>query len=277
LTKFLNIDLQKDSVLSVKLERVKKVETISKNRKLIWSGKGGQYQEKVWSAKNFKEAIKLALTKGEFETTSEFESRIEKEKNEIFNSWLGTQNISMQYNPDREVFSVEEKSFGFKFGLSVPRSEAREFKKAVKNFDFIFEERGKNLYIIGAKSGNFSTNLNINLTKQRREIKENSVVVGNLMFQDKNLPQRMDWDSAVSYCEDLNLIGFSDWRLPNRKELKIAQNNKNRFRNLQSKSSWYWSISKYNSSKSWMFPFDDGNDYWGNQTSSKFAVCVRDL
>jgi hypothetical protein len=250
---------------------------------------------------------------GEFETKVEFEHRKEKfneEKKaylfkykkdrkakiveikkdlqnwreEIFNSWLGTQNISMRYNPEKAQFSVEEKSFGFKFDFPVSRSEARDFKKNTKNFDFIFEERGKNLYIVGAKSGNFSTNLNIKITPKQireraraREIKENSVVVGNLMFQDKNLPQRMRLYSAVSYCEDLNLFGFSDWRLPNIEELKIAQNNKNSFRNLQSKTSYYWSISEYNYYNFWVVNFDDGDDYWLDRKSRDFAVCVRDL
>ncbi|EJF06210.1 Protein of unknown function (DUF1566) [Thiovulum sp. ES] len=87
----------------------------------------------------------------------------------------------------------------------------------------------------------------------------------------------MNWKSACEYCEKLRLLGFSDWRLPNKDELKIAQKNKNSFRNLQSKDFWYWSINKYNNSKSWIVYFYDGGDGWNNQTNDSFAVCVRDL
>lgn len=41
----------------------------------------------------------------------------------------------------------------------------------------------------------------------------------NLMFQDDATPSIMNWTSAVSYCENINLGTYSDWRLPNISEL----------------------------------------------------------
>ncbi|EJF05807.1 Protein of unknown function (DUF1566), partial [Thiovulum sp. ES] len=111
----------------------------------------------------------------------------------------------------------------------------------------------------------------------QNEIFSKTITVGNLMFQDFDLPEPMNWKSACEYCEKLRLLGFSDWRLPNKDELKIAQNNKNSFRNLKSKNSWYWSISKSNDSRSWIVNFSDGSDGWNGQTDDGVAVCVRDL
>lgn len=40
-----------------------------------------------------------------------------------------------------------------------------------------------------------------------------------LMWQKSDSGSGIDWDSAISYCEDLSLASHSDWRLPNAKEL----------------------------------------------------------
>jgi len=40
-----------------------------------------------------------------------------------------------------------------------------------------------------------------------------------LMWQKNDNGSSIDWDSAISYCEDLSLAGKSDWRVPNAKEL----------------------------------------------------------
>lgn len=41
-----------------------------------------------------------------------------------------------------------------------------------------------------------------------------------LMWQQDDSGESMDWESSLSYCEDLNLAGYDDWRLPNAKELQ---------------------------------------------------------
>ena len=41
-----------------------------------------------------------------------------------------------------------------------------------------------------------------------------------LMWQQDTADKRMTWESALSYCEDLTLAGYTDWRLPNRNELQ---------------------------------------------------------
>jgi len=111
------------------------------------------------------------------------------------------------------------------------------------------------------------------------EVSEKTVKVGNLRFQDFDLPEPMNWNSACEYCEKLKLLGFSNWRLPTKEELKIAYKNKDKFRNFKSKISWYWTIKEYNenSSSSWIIGFSYGDDDWGYKTVSYYAVCVEDL
>lgn len=41
-----------------------------------------------------------------------------------------------------------------------------------------------------------------------------------LMWQKETPNNTMTWEEALSYCESLTLAGYSDWRLPNRKELR---------------------------------------------------------
>ena len=52
------------------------------------------------------------------------------------------------------------------------------------------------------------------------EIKENG-----LMFERKSLVgalQEYTHEDGVKYCEDLNLAGYQDWRLPTKEELKLV-------------------------------------------------------
>jgi hypothetical protein len=243
-----------------------------------WSGKNFKFPE-LRREKSFQNAIsqKHFSPQGEFESFEDFQKRKQTFYTNVLNSWLGEQKISMNYNPNEYLFTVHEQKFGFKFKFSVPFSEAESFKRNTKNFKFLFQKRNGKLFIIGAKSGNFSTNLNLDISEKIRETREKTLEVGNLMFQDFDLPEKMNWNSAISYCENLELVGLSDWRLPNKNELKIVRDNRYSFSNLRSNTSWYWSINKYNSSGSWIVHFYYGDDYWSYQTSNSFAVCVRDL
>lgn len=41
-----------------------------------------------------------------------------------------------------------------------------------------------------------------------------------LMWQKATAPGTYTWEGALSYCQNLNLAGHSDWRLPDRNELQ---------------------------------------------------------
>lgn len=45
-------------------------------------------------------------------------------------------------------------------------------------------------------------------------------ISSGLVWQQNDSGQGLFWTDALSYCEDLSLAGFTDWRLPNAKELQ---------------------------------------------------------
>jgi hypothetical protein len=56
---------------------------------------------------------------------------------------------------------------------------------------------------------------------QRSYTKSDNIITDNvtkLQWQDSSL-KSTNWDSAIQSCENLNLSGFNDWRLPNMNEL----------------------------------------------------------
>ncbi len=40
-----------------------------------------------------------------------------------------------------------------------------------------------------------------------------------LKWQDDVIPNKVNWKNALKYCENLSLGGYTDWRLPNKREL----------------------------------------------------------
>ncbi len=74
-----------------------------------------------------------------------------------------------------------------------------------------------------------------------------------LMWQREPLSTTRFWNEAIDYCNALELAGYTDWRLPNRKELMSLINydqanpstwlNSQGFSNVQ--SGWYWSAGTY--------------------------------
>ncbi len=88
------------------------------------------------------------------------------------------------------------------------------------------------------------------------------------------------WRQALSYCENLNLAGHTDWRLPDREELRSIVDyskynpaiDETYFPNTQSSS--YWSSSPYagNAGYAWSMYFFSGYD---NNNYKSYSFCVR--
>ncbi|MGK5091012.1 DUF1566 domain-containing protein [Deltaproteobacteria bacterium TL4] len=110
-----------------------------------------------------------------------------------------------------------------------------------------------------------------------------------LMWQQTDDGTTRTWEAALSYCEGLSLGGFSDWRLPNVRELESITLdstyspaiNTTYFQNTQSDYylSHYWSSTTLfdDTSIAWIVNFFNGKaDSDGLQkTSSGYVRCVR--
>jgi len=47
-----------------------------------------------------------------------------------------------------------------------------------------------------------------------------SDAASDLMWEQNDSQTSMNWDNAIKYCENISTAGYSDWRLPNAKELQ---------------------------------------------------------
>jgi hypothetical protein len=106
----------------------------------------------------------------------------------------------------------------------------------------------------------------------------------NLQWQDDEEAKTVekDWQSAIDYCEALELGGKDDWRLPNYTELKsiVDRGSFNpaiysSFQNIASNNYWSSTTNASISSFAWVVNFDYGYDYYNDKSYSYFVRCVR--
>jgi len=86
-----------------------------------------------------------------------------------------------------------------------------------------------------------------------------------LMWQRETMPSALSWKNALAHCESLSLDNYSDWRLPNIKELlsivDFVGNNPSIFSKFDTMSSFYWSSTTYTQKveTAWGVVFDYGS------------------
>lgn len=94
----------------------------------------------------------------------------------------------------------------------------------------------------------------------------------------------MSWEAALAYCEGLALAGYSDWRLPNFKELESLTDDTHCTPAINSAFfpgahvADYWSSTTYaysGGSHAWVVSFDLGNSFGYVKWSSYYVRCVR--
>ena len=162
-------------IVSMKKENKKIKDRVKNGDFLIWKGYDIVEFEKLDKSLTFNEAYKKVIipknteylkeinqklgVKWEFETILEYETREKKLeenrkllKEDIFNAYLGEQDIELTYDADEEKFDVIIKTktdypyFFHSFKLKIPFNIAKEFKKSVKTID-IFYVDNQNLLI----------------------------------------------------------------------------------------------------------------------------------
>ena len=93
----------------------------------------------------------------------------------------------------------------------------------------------------------------------------------------------MIWESAITYCEGLSLGSYTDWRLPNTKELESITDNTKYNPSIDTTyfpntaSSYYWSstTNASNASYAWNVYFYYGYVSSHYKSDSYCVRCVR--
>jgi len=108
---------------------------------------------------------------------------------------------------------------------------------------------------------------------------------GTLLMWQQGESSAMTWEAALSYCEGLVLptSGYSDWRLPNHKELLTLVDDMRSNPSIDTTkfsgafSSDYWSSTTYanNTLFAWLVGFSYGYSSYYGKTGAIYARCVR--
>jgi hypothetical protein len=103
-----------------------------------------------------------------------------------------------------------------------------------------------------------------------------------LMWQQAE-PALMTWEAALAYCENLNLAGHEDWRLPNRNELQSIVAYENSLPSIDTTvfpgavSGVYWASTTFaaGTDSAWSGNFTDGLIFWIDKSQSNHVRAVR--
>jgi hypothetical protein len=96
--------------------------------------------------------------------------------------------------------------------------------------------------------------------------------------------EAVNWEAAITYCENLSFAGYDDWRLPNRNTLQSLVDYSKYKPSIDTEffpdtvSSYYWSSTTraYNSGYAWYVSFDYGYvPHLYHKTNSYYVRAVR--
>jgi hypothetical protein len=98
--------------------------------------------------------------------------------------------------------------------------------------------------------------------------------VSGLMWQKVSPDNKMTWEKALEYCENLIFANYTDWRLPTEKELRSLVDSTrydpaiNTMYFPDAFSSFYWSSTSVaaQTNCAWAVDFDQGNSIYTYDT-----------
>ncbi len=102
-----------------------------------------------------------------------------------------------------------------------------------------------------------------------------------LMWAQESTAEVKNWEEALNYCEELTLAGYSDWRMPNVKELRTLVDHWQSQPAIDNAyfpdtpSGIYWSSTTYvrDSDAAWAVSFINGNSMGGNDKTYDYHRC----
>lgn len=108
-------------------------------------------------------------------------------------------------------------------------------------------------------------------------------VLSGLVWQKILSTNAMTWETALTYCENLSTANYSDWRLPNIKELESINNVLGKNPSVDTsffkgiKSANYWSSTTLfgQTGKAWYMQTGYGLITYDDKTSGNYTIAVR--
>ena len=137
----------------------------------------------------------------------------------------------------------------------------------------------KNILIKSILLGSLTLSLNADFIRDNTKLVVNDTKTG-LMWQDDVVGSTMDWNTAITTCENLTLGGYSDWRLPNIRELKSIVDKSKANPAISPNfitfvSDIYWSSTIFNQlDKEWGMRYDGYHTVY-YKTNNYYVRCVR--
>jgi len=124
-------------------------------------------------------------------------------------------------------------------------------------------------------------------TKLKRDNRNEVVIDSNrdLIWQDDSAVKslKMNWEDAKTYCTNLIMEGYGDWKLPSKLELlsivdkdRSNPSIRNGIKNIA--SDYYWSNIVFTSDNyyAWYVNFEYGNSYFHDKSNLYYVRCVQD-
>lgn len=106
------------------------------------------------------------------------------------------------------------------------------------------------------------------------EIKKEYPELKNLKMIQKESSDYMTWNNSMQYAKDLDLGGFTDWRLPTMEELRGIYRAKQAL-GIADDEEWYWSGSEAGATYAWYVNFSNGGVSNSSKSNSYYVRCVR--
>jgi len=166
----------------------------------------------------------------------------------------------------KEVFLADDKlAWGIYFGYGCGICNLKESK-----FFIMAVREGYNKSFGDSSAYNFIDNNDGTITDGNT----------NLMWKKGECPD-LSFDEALKYCEEMNLAGYNDWRMPNIKEIATLLDlsfegdtwfHKKYFPDIKTAPlGFYWSSSTYAATFGWGVNFQFGYDgYYADKINGKY-------
>jgi hypothetical protein len=302
-------------------------EKIAQIRKTVEAARDAELKQLESGYRSERENAGQVAPKGEYETSAEYEARLEaakqkqvaldakwqadkdqaqrryttelEEKTSAYNdrisklksrTYLMPEASVQRVGYDADASRLSVKINGEEYWFTIEPQTAREFDarlSSAKVEQYLDTDRAQKMVLVDtATAARFEGILrSAEAQRLREELARNTWTdhQTKLMWPLKDNGSDVNWNQATSYCRQLRLGGFSDWRLPEISELEgiYDASSKQLYKvkgGAHLSDPWVWSATKESSGSAWVFLFSLGERHSLQQLGGRYgapALCVR--